>query len=118
MTVVTVVITSSLTGGTVMDANRLVRLKNNTEEPNSAVAAVMLTLRDMLNSGRLPDTLAFYDIVQFARGTGTLSGKALEIAKSRGLVERDGRMHDTIRSIILSAVTGDDAHMSLGSPYA
>lgn len=61
--------------------------------------------------------IAFYELVMCCREHGHKPfGNTGEILRSGGLLLGDDRPHDTIRNIVLSAVSGEGLEMTLGSP--
>jgi len=90
-------------------------LKNGTEEAEPLVTITMMCLRDLMGS----DPLAVYELVMLARDRNhELFGNARQRLEARSLVQHDGRMHDSIRNIVLSAASGDGLDMVLQSPVA
>lgn len=103
-----------------------VRLKNGDELHRPLVVGVMHTLRALMNEG---NGLLVYELAELAKepqhavwGSFGMDPKELPLI-SRTEVE-DPRaagayqMHDSIRSIVLSAVEGEDADMHLVNPIA
>jgi hypothetical protein len=93
----------------------LIKLKNGAEEPKVVVAAVTISLNSIWDSG-LKGVLAVYDLSQIARGKGEgVSPKTIEFLQGYNLVEQNGRLHETIKNVVLSAV---DDEGNLSSPLA
>lgn len=99
------------------DPNVMLKLKNGSEAPKSAVDVIMLSLRTMLTSD-IPSMLAVVDLVEYCRHGTEITGKSLKILKAYGLVENDGRVHDVTRDVVLSSAMGESYQMAFGSPYA
>lgn len=92
---------------------KVVTLKNGTTEAKALVNATMLVLRDLAES----DPLLLYELTMLCRDSShQLWGSAGAKLKDRKLIEADGRVHQSIRNIVLSAVTGDGFDMCLTSP--
>lgn len=89
----------------------MVRLKNGSEEAKGLVAIVMLSLRSLLAE----KPLVFHDLVMVCRD-GTKPWSDMTPAVDAALMESDGRVHDSIRHVIVSAVTGDGLDMLIGDP--
>lgn len=91
-----------------------VKLRNGTEEVAMMVPIIMMHLKSMFAD----DPIAAYEIVMHARDRNHPPWNETMTArfKSLSLLESDGRMHDTVRNIIVSAVTGDLLDMTLRDP--
>jgi len=93
----------------------IVKLKNGTTEAKPLVNATMLILRDLVDN----DPITLYELTMLCRDSShQLWGSAGTKLKERNLVESDGRVHQSIRNVVLSAVTGDGLDMCLSSPLA
>lgn len=94
---------------------KTVTLKNGSEEAEVAVTTLMLSLRLLFES----DPIGFYELVSACRDPRhqIWDGYAEKLA-GRGLMQAGGGIHETVRAVVLSAVTGDDIGMQLGSPVA
>ncbi len=92
-----------------------VRLKNGSEEPNALVAVTMVSLDALLDG----HPIAAYDLVMMCRDSNYKpfggNGKTL---RDRALIDESGRVHDSIKNIVLSAAKGDGMSMTFGSPVA
>lgn len=91
-----------------------VKLKNGTEEPRVVVAATMVSLQAMFRDA----PIIAYEFVSVCRDPlhKIWSGKDQMVAA--GFMNEDGKMHDTIRNVTLSALDGEGMGMTLGSPVA
>ncbi len=92
-----------------------VTLKNGAEELNGLVQTVMFSLQDLLK--QYP--AQFFELVTLSRqpqhklwGSSTIG-----ILQSLALLGSDGRLHGSIRNIVLSATEGDGLEMKLVSPF-
>jgi hypothetical protein len=95
------------------NAVKTVVLKNGAEEVESLVVVCMISLRTL--SREAPLTL--YDLAAKCRDSEYETfGNAEEELKQLGLMEDGGRIHDSIRNIVLSAIEGDGLDMHLTSP--
>jgi hypothetical protein len=87
-------------------------LKNGSEVPVPTVATVSVALENFMQD----KVLAFYDFVMHVRGKkDKLSASVIEAATSYGLIDGTD-IHDDVRAVILSAVTGEGLQMSLSDP--
>lgn len=95
-----------------------VKLKNGSEEMDFLVAATMMALKRLLNSG-IPELLQFYDLVMVCKDrTYSITSNNSNELQSAGLLESNGLPHESIKNIVLSAVTGTEMDFQLGSPLA
>lgn len=91
------------------------KLKNGAEEMRVLVGATMLSLKSLLAD----DPMAFYDLVELCKDPDyTVFGDNIDVLKAVALVGNDGKIHGSIKNIIVSAVTGEGLDMVLGSPVA
>ena len=95
-------------------------LKNGTTEVTSLVKVVTLSLRELLNqkgAAALSGATQFYDIVSLCRDSNyQVFGSNLQLLKNLALVGEDGRVHESIKNIVLSSVEGEGLEMSLVNP--
>jgi len=88
-------------------------LKNGAEEVESLVRGIMWVLRTLID--KQPGL--FYELVMKCRDRQhRFWGDTEERLQRLKLVEANGDVHDSIRNIVLSAVTGDEWEMELASP--
>lgn len=94
-----------------------VLLKNGTKEAKVLVDVVMLSVRNLLNSG-ISGITALYDLVQICRNNPNYQkfGNNEETLKKLSLLQDDGKPHSSVRNIILSSVSGDGINMAFESP--
>jgi hypothetical protein len=97
----------------------MIRLKNGSEEPKPVVHVTMISLKEMWQSG-IPGMLAVSDLVQICRGDPTYkpSGDKENQLKQLSLLQEDGRPHDSVRNVVLSAFTGKGLDLQMTSPVA
>lgn len=92
---------------------KTVYLKNNSEEAASLVNVMMVSLCLLFDE----DPIVFYELVMLARDQQhNLFGNTGDKLKDLHLIQRDNRMHTSLRNIVLSAVAGDGLEMTLGDP--
>jgi hypothetical protein len=90
-------------------------LRNGDEVPAVVVTTTMLSLQKLLAE----QPIAFFELVEVCRdplhklfgNTGSTLYYSYGLATSPA-----GDIHEMVRSIVLSAVTGDGFNLSLGSP--
>lgn len=93
-----------------------VRLRNGAEEVKSLVSMILFTLKDMWSKG---EVTTVYELAMLCRDPEhKLFGDTGDVLKKLSLVQPDGRVHDSIRNIVLSAVEGEGLDMRLQSPIA
>jgi len=96
-----------------MDATQEVVLKNGSREFDKLVSVTMLSLKTLITE----KPTVFYDLVMKCRDSSyKYFGNAGEDLQQLGLAQNDGSIHDSIKNIVLSAVSGDDLDMTLASP--
>jgi hypothetical protein len=103
--------------GRMISTMQTVTLRNGSEELDSLVNATMMSLRQMM--GDILGITALYDLHQICLGTNYRpSARQLEYLKERCLLQANGRPHDSIKNIVLSAIEGEGPEMTLVSPLA
>jgi len=92
---------------------KTVKLKNGGEEVDTLVTVAMFSLRGLMAE----KPTVFFDLVMKCRDSKyVLFGEASKVLQDLALLEPDNIPHDSLRNIVLSAVTGDGLEMTLGSP--
>lgn len=92
-----------------------VLLRNGTEEGEIMVKSALFSL-DQLAKAHF---VALYELAALCRDPKhTLWGDTSDILQRLSLVMPDGRVHESIRNVVLSAVTGEGADMALRNPIA
>ena len=92
----------------------VIKLKNGTEEVEPLVRVTMMSLRSLMSV----NPVAFYELVELCKDrTHVLFGNTGKVLEERSLVQ-NGVVHDSVRNIVLSAVTGEGLEMRLTSPVA
>lgn len=80
-----------------------VTLKNGSEEFGPAVIAIHLSLTRVFNE----DPMAAYDLVMKCRDSNyRMFGNAEERLANLSLMQPGGHIHDTVRNVVLSSVSG------------
>ena len=99
--------------------HKLVKLKNGSEEPENVVRATMISLEYLWRSG-IPGMTQVYDLVQICRQSPDYKsfGSNEDTLKELCLLQDDGRPHQSVRNITLSAIEGEGLDMKLVSPIA
>ena len=92
-----------------------ITLKNGAVVAETAVKPIMMNLELC----QLEDPIAFRELVSVCLDPahvplGNTGGKL----KALSLLEGDGRVRRVVRDVVISAVSGEDTDMTLGSPYA
>lgn len=90
----------------------VVKLKNGIEEAEPAVRVGLFALKNLCSE----KPFVFYDLVMICRDPKYKAWCDMTPAKDAGLMQSDGKIHDTIKNIVLSAVSGDGLEMQIGSP--
>lgn len=104
-------------GDEMSDALKMVKLKNGGEAPESAIRTTMVSLQTMMKED-ISSMLAVVDLAEHCREGTEVTGKSRELLVNIGLMESDGRVHDAVRDIVLSASEGEGLSFRLSSPYA
>jgi hypothetical protein len=99
-----------------MKMSDTVILKNGAEEHCATPPVIMGVLESLFKN----DPMGFYELVQVARDRNhqMWGNYAQKLEAYSGTLLQGGQMHDSVRNVILSAVSGDGFDMVLDSPYA
>ncbi len=97
----------------------MAKLKNGSEEHDAAVTVTMISLKHLWNSGFSGITV-ISDLHQICKNDPTYRafGDNEKTLKGLALLQEDGKPHDTVRNIVLSAISGEGLEMMLVSPIA
>ena len=88
-------------------------LKNGAEEQVHMVSHTMETLWYLAKER----SMVLYELAMKCRDRNhKFFGTTGQTLVKLGLVEADGSIHDTVRNIVLSAIEGDGADLTIGSP--
>jgi len=106
-----------------------ITLRNGTEQHPALVNTIMATLSKLTQpeppetpgwtpASAIKNLTAFHDLVMVCRDPGyeIFSETQVQILRDLGLLEADGRPHDAIRDIVVSAVVGEGMGMQLRDP--
>lgn len=92
---------------------KTVTLKNGSQEAEAVVRATMLHLLRLFDE----DPTLAYEFVMITRDPNyALWNDAGEQLKRLHLLDQHGKVHDSVRNIVLSSVTGDEMNMVIESP--
>lgn len=90
-----------------------VELKNGQSEAEGLVRLTMISLQMLMER----NPVAFYELVMKCRDRKhVLFGNTGKVLEELAMTSSDGSVHDSIRNIVLSAVSGEELNMTLGSP--
>lgn len=97
---------------------KTIMLKSGVEEAESLVTVVMMSLRGLQEEG-LPGMLTLYDFAEKCKNPAyKLEGDAEQKLKGLGLVQQDGKIHQSIKNIVRSASEGEGLEFRLVNPLA
>lgn len=105
-----------------MATPELMKLKNGSEEYVAAVATTMLILKNLMDS--LPGVLAVFDLSEVCKNGYAAANVSQEntdrLVKLRLLDKVDGGfiVHDTVKNIVLSEISGEGIFIELVDPRA
>ena len=89
---------------------KTVILKNGTEELEALVNVTMYSIGTL-------GPVELYELVEICRQPGHKPwGDIGDSLKALGLLERDGRPHESIKNIVLSAAVGEGMQLHLVNP--
>jgi hypothetical protein len=94
----------------------MVTLKNGAQEDANLVAVVMVSLRNLFKD--LPGMLEIVELYRLCQDSNYKPKVSLDRLKRLNLLEENGQPHDSIKNVVLSAISGEGLGMTLGSPYA
>lgn len=92
-----------------------VKLKNGSTEAKTLVLATMTTLRYLFSR----DPVLAEELVCKARNPDhVLWANTAPSLRKLGMITLGGGIHESVRNVVLSAVSGKDADLTLGDPLA
>ena len=96
----------------------MVTLRNGASESKVLVNMVISSLKGLLDNGQ---NIRLYELVMLCRDPnhnifGNSGEKLAELSLIKITPGQPPKVHDSIRSIVLSAVCGEDAEMTIRSP--
>ena len=91
------------------------KLRNGSEEATALVTVTMMSLKRLFEE----KPIVVYELTMKCRDSShEFFGESESDLQELALVDSDGRIHGSIKNIILSAVQGEGLDMTLGSPKA
>lgn len=92
-------------------------LRNGSDEPDFLVSACLISVQEILRT----DPISFFELVTLARDPnhqlwGEVDGPIAKRLQGLALLGQDGKMHDSIRHIVMAAVEDEGMDMHLVSP--
>jgi len=91
------------------------QLKNGSVEVTSLITVTLMSLNSLIKQ----DPISFYELVTKCRNREhTIFGNCGDILRDLQLIQSDNSVHDSIKNIVLSAVSGEGFEMILGNPIA
>jgi hypothetical protein len=94
----------------------MLTLNNGSSEPKISVATTMMSIKGLWNQG-IPGICTVSDLYKRCRDPNhQIANGELRTLTDLALIQPDGRIHDTVMNVVLSAITGDDLDIKLGSP--
>ena len=94
----------------------MLALNNGSSEPKPAVIATMMSLKGLWDKG-IPGMCAVSDLYERCQNPKhQIANGELKALKDLALIQPDGRIHDTIKNGVLSAITGKSFDIKMGSP--
>jgi hypothetical protein len=95
---------------------KMLHLKNGSVQPAPSVATTMKALDHLWGQGVVGLT-ALYDLYERSKNADhRIAEGVLETLKTLALVQPDGSIHDTVRNVVLSAVSGEGIDIAMASP--
>ena len=96
------------------EKSRMVRLKNGAEEHSGIVGNTLLKLQDLMRKG---NEALVYTLVQLCNDPEQeLWYISFDKLKALCLIGADGKVHESIKNVVLSAVVGEGMDLSIGDP--
>ena len=95
----------------------ILKLKNGSEEAEPLVKVTMMSLNQLMQG--LPGAIDAYELVEKCKDPDhKMFGDSEKHLIDAGLMEGPGRIHDSIRNVVLSAAVGDGLELHFESPIA
>lgn len=89
-------------------------LKNGSKVPAAVVNSSLLVFTVLLNR----NPLALYELIKKCKDDSHKLWVGTEsVLKNLSLLDADGKVHESICDVLLSAVTNDGLDLAIGSPY-
>ncbi|OGG60659.1 hypothetical protein A2765_03745 [Candidatus Kaiserbacteria bacterium RIFCSPHIGHO2_01_FULL_56_24] len=94
----------------------MLALNNGSSEPKTAVIATMMSLKGLWDKG-IPGICAVSDLYERCQNPKhSIANDELKALKDLALIQPNGRVHDTTKNVVLSAITGKSFDIKMGSP--
>lgn len=94
-------------------------LKNGAEEASPLVVLTMMSLKSLMDRG---EAMALYELVELCKDPDHtpfgVTGETLQVLSLVSKTESGWWVHNSIRNIVLSAVSGEGLDLCLVSPVA
>jgi hypothetical protein len=91
-------------------------LNNGSTEPKPTVIATMMSLNGLWDKG-IPGMCTVSDLYErCCNPKHPIADREFTVLKNLALIQPDGRIHDSIKNIVLSAITGQSINIKMGSP--
>ena len=92
---------------------KVIKLKNGSEEALTLVTTISLSIRELLNN----KPMALYDMVMKCRDDSySIFGNNTNTLKNLALLGEDGKVHNSIKNIVLSSIEGEGLDMKFVYP--
>ena len=95
-----------------------VTLRNGSTEMKALVIMTYMNLKKMFDD--MKGAIAFYELVALCKDSKheIFPDVQKQYLISRALMQSDGRVHQSIKNVVLSATTGEGVDLSLVNPIA
>ena len=95
----------------------ILKLKNGSEECEPVVKVTMLSIQQLMKG--LPGAIDAYELVEKCKDPShKMFGDSEKHLIDVGLMEGPGRIHDSIKNIVLSSALGEGLELRFGDPVA
>lgn len=96
--------------------SEILRLKNGSEVSEAVLVAALISLEKLLEEG-VEGAISFYELTMVSRNPNhELDETSQQKLIDRGLLQRDGTVHQVVRDVVINAVEGEGLEMHLTSP--
>ncbi|HUD02610.1 MAG TPA: hypothetical protein VMR46_01130 [Candidatus Paceibacterota bacterium] len=94
----------------------MLALKNGSSVPKPAVIAIMMSVNSLWEEG-LGGMCAVIDLVDRCKNPNhKIADDVMLQLKASRLIEPEGRIHEAVKDVVLSATEGEGVEMTIGSP--
>ncbi|NLH78692.1 MAG: hypothetical protein GX465_16820 [Acidobacteria bacterium] len=95
----------------------ILKLKNGSEEAEPLVKVTMMSLNQLMQG--LPGAIDAYELVEKCKDPAhEMFGDSEKHLIDAGLMEGPGRIHDSVKNVVLSAASGEGLELHFESPIA